>query len=610
MPKFHNIAAYKFVRLTDLRMLRARILALCNCWELKGSILLSEEGINLFVAGAPKKIELLLKEVKTIPGLQELQVKISESEHQPFNRMLVRIKKEIIAFGVEGIDPARRPSPKLSPKTLKQWLDEGRPVTLLDTRNDYEVKLGTFKNARTAGIDRFREFPAAVRKLPPEMKEQPIVMFCTGGIRCEKAGPFMEREGFKNIFQLEGGILNYFEECGAAHYNGECFVFDQRVGVDPSLHETDSTQCFNCQTPLSKEEQLDERYVPDKSCQYCFKRPEEQMALNIARRHEAIRRAFTPLPGSLPYDNFKSINVPKECDGKTLLEALCRVVVNVPGEKWEEECARGLLLDMTGKAVAARRIVRAGERFRHKFPNVTEPDVNGRVEILHEDEALIVVNKPAPLPMHTGGRFYRNTLQYLLNKVYHPQKPHPAHRLDANTTGLVLVTRTRHFAGRLQPQFERGQVEKWYLVRVQGEPTENIFSCDAPISNEAGKLGARNVNMATGLSARTEFRVLCRNADGTTLLEARPLTGRTNQIRIHLWHLGLSVCGDQVYLPGNKLGETQTLNVNDSPLCLHAWRIAFMHPLHKTRMEFCAPLPTWAGDSKRWWVAKENNHVA
>jgi predicted sulfurtransferase len=198
----------------------------------QSAVLLSTEGINLFVAGSRESINLLLVELRNVPGLSSLEPKISESEHQPFNRMLVRIKKEIIAFGVEGIDPGKRTSPKLPATTLKQWLDEGRTVTLLDTRNDYEVKLGTFKNAHTIGIDHFREFPDAVRKLPESMKDQPIVMFCTGGVRCEKAGPFMEMEGFRNIFQLEGGILKYFEECGSAHYDGECFVFDQRVGVD------------------------------------------------------------------------------------------------------------------------------------------------------------------------------------------------------------------------------------------------------------------------------------------------------------------------------------------------------------------------------------------
>jgi len=142
----------------------------------------------------------------------------------------------------------------------------GRPVTLFDTRNDYEVKLGTFKGALPAGIDTFREFPEAVRRLPEHLKHQPIVTFCTGGIRCEKAAPFMEREGFNNIYQLEGGILKYFEEVGSDHYDGECFVFDQRVGVDPGLHETASTQCFVCQTPLTAQEQADERYVSHVSC--------------------------------------------------------------------------------------------------------------------------------------------------------------------------------------------------------------------------------------------------------------------------------------------------------------------------------------------------------
>jgi UPF0176 protein len=592
--KIVNIAAYKFVALPELRSLRARLLALCKSWELKGTILLSAEGINLFVAGERKKIDLLLAELRGLPGLEDLSPKISETEHQPFTKMLVRIKKEIIAFGVEGIEPGKRTSPKLAARDLKQWLDEGRPVTLLDARNDYEVKLGTFKNALPIGVDHFREFPDAVRKLPPQMKEQPIVMFCTGGIRCEKAGPFMEREGFKNIFQLDGGILKYFEQCGSAHYDGECFVFDQRVGLDPSLQETESTQCFRCQTPLSEADQNDKRYVPGQSCAYCFKTPAEQMALNIAQRHEAIRRATTPLPGSQPRENYKSINVPKDCDAATLLEALCRVVKQAPRAYWETECARGLVVDLDRQPVATTQIVRAGERYRHLFPNVTEPDVNGRIEILHEDEALIVVNKPAPLPIHAGGRFYRNTLRHILSLAYHPQRPYPAHRLDANTTGIVLVTRTQHFAGRLQPQFAHGTVEKIYLVRIQGQPSEDVFSCDAPISVESGELGSRIVDEKSGQNAHTEFHVLARNPDGTALLEARPLTGRTNQIRVHLWHLGFPVCGDPVYLPGKKIGGMQTLGVGDSPLCLHSWKISFTHPLTKERVKFSAPPPEWA----------------
>jgi UPF0176 protein len=588
-----NIAGYKFAALDNLRDRRARLLLLCH--GLKGTILLSPEGINLFVSGSPEKIDALLGELRSWTGLEALEVKMSESEDQPFNRMLVRIKKEIIAFGVPGIDPARRTSPKLSPHTLKQWLDEGRPVTLLDTRNDYEVKLGTFKNALPMRIDHFRDFPEAVQKLPSELKSQPIVMFCTGGIRCEKAGPFMEREGFQNIFQLEGGILKYFEECGGAHYDGECFVFDQRVGVDPSLQETDSTQCFQCLTPLTEEDQRDPRYIAGKSCSYCFQSNEQQLAKNLKRRHDSIYRIVTPLPGSQPYDNFRPINVPTECDGQNLLDFLGTVVPHVARTEWEDFCLCGLLLNGQRQPVTASQRVQAGERYLRKRPSLVEPDVNGDITILHEDEALIVLNKPAPLPMHPGGRYNRNTLQYILNQVYYPQKPRPAHRLDANTTGIVLVTRTRHFASRLQPQFERGDVQKFYLARVVGSPREDAFECTAPISAAPGEIGSRTVDAESGLSAHTKFRVLERNADGTTLIEAQPLTGRTNQIRIHLWQMGLPLCGDSAYLPNTQVGDTQTLTLSDPPLCLHASRISFLHPLTGKRTEFTAPPPPWAG---------------
>ena len=287
MSVFINLSTYRFTPLESLPELREHLLELTNDVELKGTILLSAEGINLFVAGTREATDTLIADLRTLPGLADLTAKESLSDEQPYSRMLVKIKKEIIAFGIDDIDPANRPAPKLAAKTLKQWLDEGKPITLLDTRNDYEIKMGTFKGAVDPKIETFREFPNAVRELPAEMKDQPIVMFCTGGIRCEKAGPFMEKEGYKNIFQLDGGILKYFEECGGAHYDGECFVFDKRVGVGPDLEETKSALCFSCQMPLNEEEQQHPHYNPPETCPNCYDRVIAKKVAAEAKRAEA-----------------------------------------------------------------------------------------------------------------------------------------------------------------------------------------------------------------------------------------------------------------------------------------------------------------------------------
>ena len=264
-----NLSCYKFAPLEGLEELRAKLQEVAKAQGLKGTILLAPEGINFFLAGTRSQLAAMLDVIRAVPGLAEIAPKESPSSEQPFKRMLVKIKKEIIAFGVEGVDPARRPSAKISAKQLKQWLDEGRPVTLLDTRNDYEIRMGTFKGAVVPRIWNFRDFPAAVARLPAELKTQPVVMFCTGGIRCEKAGPFMAMQGYTDVLQLDGGILKYFEEVGGAHYDGECFVFDERVGVGPDLRETGSVICFNCQMPLTVEDQKRPDYVYEKTCLHC-----------------------------------------------------------------------------------------------------------------------------------------------------------------------------------------------------------------------------------------------------------------------------------------------------------------------------------------------------
>ncbi len=591
---FLHLAAYQFGPLTDLRPLRERLKLVTLDLQLKGTILLSHEGINLFVAGTHSAIAALLTLIRSLPGFESFSGKYNPCQHQPYNRMLVRLKKEIISFGVENIAPAAYTSPKLRPHTLKQWLDEGRPITLLDTRNDDEIKRGTFKNAHTLPIGRFRDFPDAVRNLPPELKDQPIVMFCTGGIRCEKAGPFMEQEGFKEVYQLEGGILKYFEDCHGAHYDGECFVFDQRTGVDPSLHETAATQCYPCQTPLTAADQTDPRYRPGISCPYCFRPPEEERRAALLARQAALRQLADPLPGSIPYDNYRPLTVPTVCDGFTLIQVLTHVFPHVPADDWQALWQENRFVDDDHQLIPLDRPLRAGTRCLHRTPAATEPAVAADIELLHEDEALIVINKPAPLPMHPGGRFNRNTLQYLLSQAFAPLRPRPAHRLDANTTGVVVLTKTKHFAGQVQPQFTDRHVEKHYLARVQGLPLSDHFFCDAPISDEPGRLGSREIEAETGRAAKTEFRVLQRHPDGTTLLEAIPHTGRTNQIRLHLAHLGHPIVGDPAYLADHALGTTQTLQLGSPPLCLHSASLTLTHPITQQRLTFTAPAPSWA----------------
>jgi RluA family pseudouridine synthase len=526
-----------------------------------------------------------MKRLREIPGLEDFEGKISESDDQPFRRMLVRIKKEIISFGVEGVEPGKRTSPKLSAKELKQWLDEGRKVTLLDTRNDYEVKLGTFEGAIVQDIKSFRQFPDAVRALPETMKDETVVMFCTGGIRCEKAGPFMEMEGFKNIYQLDGGILKYFEECGGEHYDGECFVFDQRVGVDPALHETETAVCYACQAPLNAEDQEDVRYVAGVTCPYCFVTEPEKMASRISHAQCKLDAVCEILPGSVPQENRRPVNVAAKYDRWTLVDLLVSQFPQVPREEWERRCAEGRFISYGGKVREINHVVRAGERILQVFPPEVEPDVARGIRIVYDDEAVVVVEKPAPLPMHASGRFHRNTLQHLMNQVYEPKFLRPVHRLDANTRGLVLFARTRHFCRLLQRQFLEEKVEKIYCARVQGHPEWDEKTCLSAISVEPVGPGGRTTD-EEGLPAKTDFKVVERCADGTTRLEARLGTGRTNQIRVHLWELGYPVVGDPCYLPGSKMGDTQTLGVGDARMELEAWKLAFTHPVSGAHMEF------------------------
>ncbi len=590
---FLNLAAYKFVSLSNLPELRGSIRDKARHYGLKGTVLLSPEGINLFVAGEVEQAQAWLAWLRQNPEFADLEAKESLSDEQPFNRMLVRLKREIIAFGIDGIAPATETSPKLDAHTLKSWLDEGRDITLLDVRNDYEVDVGTFEGAKAIGIDHFRHFPAAVAELPANLKDKPVVMFCTGGIRCEKAGPFMEHAGFREIYQLDGGILKYFELVGGAHYRGDCFVFDKRVAVQPNLAAADVIQCFACQAVLTKEDQQSAAYVFGKSCPHCYVSPEQQMLNELAAKQQKLAELTSPLPGSSPADNLRPINIPLRCDRRPLIDCLCELFPHYTRASWEEQFAQQRVLVAAEDRVLQRpadplKIVRSGEQFRHLFPATIEPPVSADIRLLWEDDAILVVEKPAPLPVHPCGRFERNTLVEILNLLYAPQKVRPVHRLDANTTGLLVLAKSRRIASIVQPQFESGSVKKTYLAVVIGSPTEEQFTLHGKIAVAEETAGVRIV-ADDGLAAETRVKVRERRGNGTTVLEVQPISGRTNQIRAHLWDAGLPIVGDPIYLPEKQLGQTQTLEMEQPPMLLHAWRISLQHPVTQQWLSWESP---------------------
>ncbi|MBS0288500.1 MAG: sulfurtransferase [Proteobacteria bacterium] len=267
-----NISGYKFIKLNALSLLKQDLTQKCLELELKGTILLSEGGINAFLSGSRTQIDKFYEFLPTT-GIPFIDFKESHSNKTPFNQMLVKIKAEIVTMGMPDLEVVNQPGQAISPEAFHQWLEEGKDFILLDTRNEYEVRLGKFKNTEHLPIKNFRSFPQATESLPESYKDKIIITCCTGGIRCEKAVPFLLSAGFKNVMLLEGGILKYLEKYPNGHFEGECFVFDKRIAVDTQLNETHTVQCHHCRQPVSCQDQLSEHYIPGKSCPLCILAP-------------------------------------------------------------------------------------------------------------------------------------------------------------------------------------------------------------------------------------------------------------------------------------------------------------------------------------------------
>ena len=269
---FLNIAGYKFEQLDSLDTLIPEFQNKCDELELKGSVYLSPRGINFSISGTEANIEKYIEFMENDSRFLNIPLKRTYSETQPFRRMKVRLKKEIISLGRDDINPRELTGEYVTPQELLNMYENNDDVVVLDTRNEYETRVGLFENAVDLQLDTFRDFPKAIEQLPEEYKDKQIVMYCTGGIRCEKASAVMLKAGFTDVKQLEGGVLDYFKETGGKYWNGDCFVFDERVALDTDLNETEYIYCYICREPLSAEEKASPDFKINEYCPYCIKK--------------------------------------------------------------------------------------------------------------------------------------------------------------------------------------------------------------------------------------------------------------------------------------------------------------------------------------------------
>jgi UPF0176 protein len=285
-------ALYKFVTLTDYVQLREPVHEVMLTKQVKGTLLLAEEGINGTIAGSREGIDAVLAFLKADARFAELDHKESYCEEQPFYRTKVKLKKEIVTLGVPGVDPNKQVGTYVDPKDWNALISDP-DVVLIDTRNDYEVGIGTFTHAVDPKTKSFREFPAYVRQNFDPARHKKVAMFCTGGIRCEKASSFMLNEGFEEVYHLKGGILKYLEEVPQEDslWQGDCFVFDNRVTVRHDLTEGEYDQCHACRTPISTQDRESVHYAPGISCPHCWDSLPEKTRASAIERQKQIELA-------------------------------------------------------------------------------------------------------------------------------------------------------------------------------------------------------------------------------------------------------------------------------------------------------------------------------
>jgi UPF0176 protein len=285
-------ALYKFVSLPKFEELREPLLSTMKKLEVRGTLLLAQEGINGTVAGSRQAIDELLAWLNAVPELKGLGYKESYTNKPPFLRTKVKLKKEIVTMGVEGINPLEVVGTYVEPADWNALISDP-DVLLVDTRNDYEVEVGTFKHALNPDTESFREFPSYVKDHLDKDKHKKVAMFCTGGIRCEKSTAYLKEQGFDEVYHLKGGILKYLEEVPEEEslWQGECFVFDDRVTVDHKLQAGSYDQCHACRLPITEEDKASQHYKKGVSCPRCYNKTTLEQRQRFEEREKQIELA-------------------------------------------------------------------------------------------------------------------------------------------------------------------------------------------------------------------------------------------------------------------------------------------------------------------------------
>jgi len=285
-------ALYQFALLKDYQALRLPILRQCLKHDIKGTLLLANEGINGTIAGTRAGIDAVMNFIRTDERLNNMEYKESFSSSQPFLRMKVKLKKEIVTLGVPGVSPTKRAGQYVNPQQWNELISDPE-VMLIDTRNNYEITVGTFEGALNPATESFREFPQFVQQSLSPDKHKKVAMFCTGGIRCEKATSYLLAQGFENVYHLKGGILKYLEETPPEEslWKGECFVFDERVTVDQHLTPGSYSQCHGCRQPITEADKQSAHFEQGVCCPACYGKLSAEKRASLKERQHQIELA-------------------------------------------------------------------------------------------------------------------------------------------------------------------------------------------------------------------------------------------------------------------------------------------------------------------------------